>query len=159
MTTKVNDVYGVDSQFITGSLAHFTTNCADMDEGLAADYAEVEGEASALKAATIAAKAAWDAVPDSVDMETAYDNAVIAEAAAVAAEAVTLTALNAHKAAVKRAVHIVEGRATLVVMGAVAANNLRVAVENNGTWTAALLEAELNAGYTGSTWTVAAFAY
>tara|TARA_B110000259_G_C14003135_1_gene396966 strand:+ start:1436 stop:1915 length:480 start_codon:yes stop_codon:yes gene_type:complete len=159
MTTKVNDVYEVDSQFLTGSLAHFTTTCADMDEGLAADYAEVYNEASAAKAATIAAKAAWDADPGNAGLETAYDNAVIAEAAAVAAEAVTLTALNEHKAAVKRAVHIVEGRSTLVVMGAVATPDLRVAVENNGTWTAVSLAAELNAGWAGSAWTVAAFAY
>ena len=122
MTTKVNDVYEVDSQFLTGSLAHFTTTCADMDEAAAGAYAQDVVD-------TAAAKAAWDADPGNAGLETAYDNAV-------AAEAVTLTALNEHKAAVKRAVHIVEGRATLVVMGEVATPDLRVAVENNGTWTA-----------------------
>ena len=152
MTTKVNDVYEVDSQFLTGSLAHFTTTCADMDEAAAGAYAQDVVD-------TAAAKAAWDADPGNAGLETAYDNAVIAEAAAVAAEAVTLTALNAHKAAVKRAVHIVEGRSTLVVMGAVATPDLRVAVENNGTWTAVSLAAELNAGWAGSAWTVADFAY
>ena len=159
MTTKVNDVYGVDSQFITGSLAHFTTNCADMNSAAAADVDQDVIDYAAAKEATIVAKAAWDAVPDSADSETAYNNAAIAEGTAFVALATSREALVFHKAAVKRAVHIVEGRATLVVMGAVAANNLRVAVENNGTWTAVLLEAELNAGYTGSTWTVAAFAY
>ena len=86
MTTKVNDVYGVDSQFITGSLAHFTTNCADMNSAAAADVDQDVIDLAAAKEATIVAKAAWDAVPDSADSETAYDNAVIAEAAAVAAE-------------------------------------------------------------------------
>lgn len=145
MTTKVNDVYEVNSQFLTGSLVHFTTTCADMDETAQATY-----DQDVLD--TAAAKAAWDADPLNGTLEAAYDAAVIAEAA-------SLAALNEHLAAVKRAVQTVEARATLVVMGVVAAGDLRVAVENNGTWTAATLEAELNLDWTGSAWTAAAFAY
>jgi hydrogenase maturation factor len=150
MTTKVNDVYEVDSQFLTGSLAHFTLTNADLSATAQATHdVNVQDTKDAL--------AVWVADPtdgglNNGDNELAYDTAVTDEAA-------TLVPLNAHKAAVKRAVGIVEGRATLVVLGAVSSGDLRVAVENNGTWAADTLVAELNADWTGSTWTVAAFAY
>ena len=45
-------------------------------------------------------------------------------------------------------------RATTVIIGAIAGDEVRVAVENNGAWDAAGLEAAL-----GGAWTAADFAY
>jgi len=140
MTTKVNDVYVVDTQELTGGLVHFTTTNADMDETAQATY-----DQDVLD--TAAALAAWDADPGNAGLEAAYDAAVIAEAA-------SLVVLNDHLAAVKVAVTTVELRATLVIIGAVDAGDMRVAVENNDSWTAATLASALGAG-----WTVADFAY
>ena len=53
--------------------------------------------------------------------------------------------------------HLVETagtRATVVVPGDIAADAVRIAVENNGAWTDATLDAAL-----GGAWTVADFAY
>jgi hypothetical protein len=145
MTTKVNDVYTIDSQFLTGSLAHFTLTNVDFSATAQATH-DINVQD------TKDAKAAWDADVGNSTLETAYITAQ-------SDEADTLVPLNVHKAAVKRAVGIVEGRATLVILGAVSSVDIRVAVENNGTWAADTLVAELNADWTGSTWTVAAFTY
>ena len=51
----------------------------------------------------------------------------------------------AHAAAKKHLVETVGTRATVVILGA---NGARIAVENNGAWDAAGLEAALGAGYT-----------
>ena len=54
----------------------------------------------------------------------------------------------------KALVETTSTRATVVILGAIAAGATRIAVENNGSWTAATLTAALGTG-----WTATAFAY
>jgi len=54
----------------------------------------------------------------------------------------------------KALVETTSTRATVVILGAIASGATRIAVENNGSWTAATLTAALGAG-----WTATVFAY
>jgi len=66
----------------------------------------------------------------------------------------TVTKIGMVEADLKALVETVGTRATVVILGEIAADAVRVAVENNGAWEAATLEAAL-----GVDFTVADFVY
>ena len=66
----------------------------------------------------------------------------------------TATKTGMADADIKHLVETTSMRATVVILGVVATNDCRIAVENNGAWTDSTLQTALGAG-----WTVADFAY
>lgn len=66
----------------------------------------------------------------------------------------TLVKTGLAAADLKKVVETVGTRATVVLLGTIDGDDVRVAVENNGAWTAATLDAAMGAG-----WTVTDFVY
>ena len=66
----------------------------------------------------------------------------------------TLTKTGLAAADLKTVVETVGTRATVVLLGEIDGDDVRVAVENNGAWTAATLDTAMGAG-----WTVTEFVY
>ena len=71
----------------------------------------------------------------------------------------TLTHVGLAATDMQHIVDTVQLRATVVVIGAIATNDIRIAVENNGAWTAATLDAALEPTDSSTDWTVADFDY
>ena len=124
---KTNEDYK-SGQFLTASLSHFNAATGDT-------------VVSAAVSAAATAKAAHEADPTDATKLAAHLAAID-----------TYTA--ARNAKLKELVETTSGRATVVIVGSIDDDTGRVAVENNGAWTAATLEAAL-----GGTWTVTDFTY
>ena len=59
----------------------------------------------------------------------------------------------------KHIVETISTRATVVILGAINGTKVKVAVENNGAWTAATLDAALEPTDVSTDWAVAVHAY